>query len=118
MPRFKTTDIIHTATADHRILRTPSSEATDQKSGVRGLPLVLLNHENVPPDELKSLDRELAMALTTEGPRLPDSPQVREMGAFVLAQLDRALAEHPDDLPALRMKARALALSGRSLAGP
>ncbi len=113
MQRFKTTDILHTATTDHRILRTPAAERTDPERGVRGLPLVLLNRGNLTPYELKSLDRELAIALATEGPRMRDSPQVRETGALILALLDRALAKRPDDLAALRLKAQALALSRR-----
>jgi hypothetical protein len=113
MQRFKRTEIIHTATTDHRVLRTPQADGSVHERGVHGLPLVLLNRENVTPDELKSLDRELAIALTVEGLRMRDSPQVREMGAFVVAHLGRALAKHPDDLPAMQMKARALALFGR-----
>ena len=113
MQRFKRTDIIHAATTDHRIPRTPPRDGSEKAGSVRGLPLVLLNGENLTADELKSLDRELAIALATEGPRLRDSPQVRETGTLVLALLDRALAKRPNDLPALRMKAQALALSGR-----
>jgi hypothetical protein len=113
MQRFKRTDIIHTATTDHRILRTPLPEESDQKRVVAGLPLVLLNRDGVPADELKALDRELAIALATEGPRLHDSPQVREMGRLVLALLDRAITTRPDDLAARLAKARVLALSGR-----
>ena len=113
MQPFKTTDIMHAATTDHRILRTPQTEETGQPPVVAGLPLVLLNGEKLAPHERKSLERELAIALATEGPRLRDSPQVREVGTLVLALLDGALEKRPDDLPALRMKAQALALSGR-----
>ena len=113
MQRFKETDILHTATTDHRILRTPAAERTDPERDMHGLPLVLLNRGDLTPYELNSLDRELAIALATEGPRMRDSPQVRETGALILALLDRALAKRPDDLAALRLKAQALALSGR-----
>ena len=113
MPRFKPTDIIHTATTDHRILRTSLPEESDQKRVVAGLPLVLLNRDGVAAAALQSLDRELAIALTIEGPRLRDSPQVREMSGLVLALLERAIARRPDDLAARLAKARALALSGR-----
>ena len=60
-----------------------------------------------------SLQRELAIAIATEGPRLGDSPQIRETGAIVLRFLDTALQMRPDDLPAMRMKAQVLELSGR-----
>ena len=73
------------------------------------MPLVLLNRDGVPAEELKSLERELAIAFTTEGPRLPDSPQIREMSGLILALLDKAIARRPDDLAARGAKARALA---------
>ena len=76
------------------------------------LPLVRLNGD-VDPEHLKSLDRELAIAVTAEGTRLPNTPQMRTVGRLVLSALDKAVAEHPDDLVALRMKAQALAFTGR-----
>ena len=112
MKRSKTTDIIHTATTDHRVLRNPLPERTDLKRSARGLPLFLLTRERMSPAEINSLDRELAIALATEGPRFRDSPQIREIGDHVLALLEEALAKRPNDLPVLRMKAQALALSG------
>jgi Flp pilus assembly protein TadD len=72
-----------------------------------------LNGDELSANEVELLGRELAIALTSEGPLLPDTPRVRQMGAGVLALLDRALAQRPDDLMARRMKARALALTGR-----
>jgi hypothetical protein len=113
MSRSKSCDIVHTAITDHRILRTPRVQAASLRRAAPGLPLVLLNGDNLSRDELGSLGRELAIALALEGPRLPDSPEARKIGAFVLTQLDRALAQRPDDLLARRMKAQALALSGR-----
>jgi tetratricopeptide (TPR) repeat protein len=38
---------------------------------------------------------------------------MQKVGPLVLAALDKALAEHPDDLVACRMKAQALAYAGR-----
>jgi hypothetical protein len=113
MPRSESVDIMHTATTDHRILRTPRAPATQQHRPASGPPLVLLNGKNLDSDEQGSLGRELAIALASEGPRLAESPRVREIGAMVLTLLDRALAKRPDDLLARRMKAQALALSGR-----
>jgi Cytochrome c554 and c-prime len=113
MQPSKKTDIIHAATTDHQVLRTPQADQTDQAPVALGLPLVLLNGDNLAPNELKSLERELAIALATEGPRMRDSPQVRETGALVLGLLNKAVERRPDDLPAMRMKAQALALSGR-----
>ena len=116
MPRFKMTDIIHTATTDHRVLRNARSAEPEKPKKAGGLPLVLLNGKDE-TQKRGALDRELAIALATEGPRLHDSPEVREMGKFVLALLDRAIARHVDDLPAWRAKARVLALSGRRSGG-
>jgi hypothetical protein len=113
MPRSTSSDVVHAATTDHRVLRRPGASITEPKRSAPGLPLVLLNGDELGREELKSLGRELAIALTSEGPELPDTPQIRQMGSLVLALLDKALAQRPDDLVALRMKAQALALSGR-----
>jgi hypothetical protein len=113
MEKSKSVDIVHTAVTDHRILRTRRVQTTELDRVPPGLPLVLLNGDNLSRGELNSLRRELAIALALEGPRLPDSPQVRRIAAFVLTQLDEALAQRPDDLLARRMKAQVLALSGR-----
>jgi predicted CXXCH cytochrome family protein len=112
MPRSTSVDIVHTATTDHRIRRTPEAPATELDHAAGGLPLVLLNGDKTGPEELESLQRELAIALTCDGPRLPDSPQVRRMGTLVLSLLDKAVAERPEDLVARRMKAQVLALTG------
>jgi predicted CXXCH cytochrome family protein len=113
MPRANSIDIVHTATTDHRILRSPRTEATGHPRPAPGPSLVLLNGDHLGADERNALARELAIALALEGPRLADSPEVRQMGSFVLSVLDGVLAKHPDDLLARRMKAQTLALSGR-----
>ena len=113
MRKSNSVDIVHIAITDHRILRTRQTETADSHRPAPGVPLVLMNGEGLSRDELGTLGRELAIALALEGPRLPDSPEVRRIGAFVLTQLDRALSRRPDDLLAWRMKAQALALSGR-----
>ena len=58
-------------------LEDAQADGTDQTPVALGLPLVLLNGDNLAPDERKLLERELAIALATEGPRLHNSPQVR-----------------------------------------
>ena len=112
MAKSKSVDIVHTATTDHRILRTRQARTTDLHRAAPGSPLVLLNGDGLSRNELGALGRELAIALASEGPRLWDSPEARKIGAFVLAQLDSALARRPDDLLARRMKAQALELLG------
>ena len=112
MPVSKTVDAVHIAVRDHRILREPDARSTAPERSGSLLPLVRLNGD-VDPEHRESLDRELAIAVTAEGTRLPDTPQMRKVGRLVLSALDRAVAEHPDDLVALRMKAQALAFTGR-----
>ena len=64
------------------------------------------------PDHPKSLDRELAIAVVAHGTQQPNMLQIRKIGPLVVAALDKALVDHPDDFVALRMKAQALALTG------
>ncbi len=113
MPTSEHTDIVHASATDHRIIRTPRAPINEPDRAVPGLPLVLLNGEDINPKELASLGRELAMALASE--RLPstDTPEVRRMGTLILSLLDAALAKRPDDLIAQRTKAQTLATSGR-----
>jgi Flp pilus assembly protein TadD len=59
------------------------------------------------------MDRELAIAVTAEGGRLGNTPQMRQVGRLVLSALNTAVTEHPDDLVALRTTAQALAFTGR-----
>jgi tetratricopeptide (TPR) repeat protein len=113
MQNSNSADVAHVATTDHRILRSTPRSVNEPDRGANGLPLVLLNGDNLDRNELESLGRELAIALASEGPLLPNTPRTRAMGPLVLSQLDAALAKHPDDLVALRMKAQVMALSGR-----
>jgi tetratricopeptide (TPR) repeat protein len=113
MPRASSVDVLHTATTDHRILRTLAAQSAGPVRPSTGLPLALLNGDGLSQVEHVLLGRELAIALALEGPRLPDSPQVRQMAGLVLSLLDKALAAHPGDLMAGRMKAQVLALAGQ-----
>jgi hypothetical protein len=113
MPRSQSLDIAHVATTDHRISRVPEAPTTEPDRAAAALPLVLMNGDGLGRKEVDSLGRELAIALTSEWPRLPDTPQVRRMGSFVMPRLDQALADRPDDLVVRRMKAMAMALMGR-----
>jgi hypothetical protein len=113
MPKTTTFDVVHVATTDHRILKSPASALAEPDRPSGGLPLILLNGDHLGRDELDALGRELAIAIALEGPRLPNTPRTREIVPSVLSTLDGALAKRPDDLLALRMKAQTLALSGR-----
>jgi tetratricopeptide (TPR) repeat protein len=115
MPMSAGSDIVHIAVTDHRILRVPESQAAvNPPAGASGgSPLALLNGDELGSSEIESLGRELGIALTLEGELLPNSSQRKQVGNLALGYLERALAEHPDDLVALRMKARAFAITGR-----
>ena len=113
MPRTKSVDIVHTATTDHRILRAPAATQPAIPGRGPGRPWSCSMAITWVRTNEVALARELAIALALEGPRLADSPEVRQMGSFVLSALDRALTQHPDDLLARRMKAQTLALSRR-----
>ena len=88
----KTVDAIH----DRRqrspgILREPDARSTGPGPWSGSLlPLVRLNGD-ADPDHRDSMDRELAIAVTAEGTRLPNTPQMAKVGGLVLAMpLDRA----------------------------
>ncbi len=113
LPRSASVDIVHTATTDHRVLRNPNVPASEPQSAAREFPLVLLNGDDqAGAATVKSMDRELAIAVTSEGPRLPNTPRIRRVGSLVLSFLDKEIAERPDDLVGRRMKAQALSLTG------
>ncbi len=114
MPKAKSTDIAHTSTTDHRIMRTPLGPAVEPSRPISRFPLVLLNGDHISPSQLGTLDRELAIALASDASRLPDTPQSRQMKSELLRLLDKAIFEQPADLIAKRLKAQVLTLSGRA----
>lgn len=113
MPRAQSVDIAHTATTDHRIIRSPGAPPALPGVPDSAFPLVLLNGDGLAPAEIASLDRELAIATAAEGPRLPATPRTRRIGSMVLGVLDRVLSDRAGDLVARRMKAMVLDLTGR-----
>jgi Flp pilus assembly protein TadD len=112
MPLSKTVDAVHIAVRDHRILRKPDAWSPAPRRGASLLPLVRLDND-AKPEHLKSPDRELAIAVAAHWTKLPNSPEMPQTGQLVLSALDKSIAEHPDDLVALRMKAQTLAFIGR-----
>jgi tetratricopeptide (TPR) repeat protein len=113
MPMSSSSDIIHIASTDHRIPRTPPTRMADPDPADTGLPLVLLNGDETGSEGFESLQRELAIAVMAEVRGLPDTPPVRLMGSRALGLLEEALAHRPDDLVARCAQAEALALLGR-----
>ena len=114
MPVTSSVDIVHIATTDHRILRSPGNQEIVPPASPRaGSPLRLLNDDGTSSAGIEALSRELGIALAFEGEGLPDSPQVRQLAYLALAYLDKALAERPGDLLVQQSKAKALALLRR-----
>jgi hypothetical protein len=113
MPRSPSSDIAHVATTDHRILRMPRSPMTEPAPVVSGPPLVLLNGDDLGPEAVESLGRELAIAAMYEVRGRPVTPSLRRMGSWALGLLDQALAQRPEDPVVRRARAEALVLLGR-----
>ena len=109
MPRLKNSDVIHGATADHRILRRPG-DGGDQSSNRAGdrssanHPVVNF-HQNLMEDhERLAANRDIGVALCRDG----------SVGArFALPLLEAALAARPDDVIAWQSKGSALYRLGR-----
>jgi predicted CXXCH cytochrome family protein len=109
MPRLKSSDVIHGATADHRISRRPR-DGGEQSSNRAGDPIsanqpVVIFHRNLMEDhERLAANRDIGVALCRDGP----------VGArFALPLLEAALAARPDDVIAWQSKGDALNRLGR-----
>jgi predicted CXXCH cytochrome family protein len=113
MPGTKSADIAHVTITDHRIPRAPGTAPVGAPQPTPDFPSVLLNGDGLGPEELRSLERELAIAVVGDGPRMPDTPRVRQIRSFAMGVLDGVLAHRPDDLVARRWKAMALSQMGR-----
>jgi hypothetical protein len=118
MPRYGTSDIAHTASTDHRILRDPTrpaatAAAADGPGGPAlwpGVPIVPFDRASARPSDPELL-RDLGMALVEMGADRKIEPHV--YGDRALALLDSALQRDPEDVPAALARARGLLLTGR-----
>jgi hypothetical protein len=113
MPRFSSSDIVHTASTDHRVLRR--KEGTPEGSALAPLypelPVASFYRERMAADP--AAGRDLGVALVTlatenKGPS-------KEVARRALPLLDAALKENPEDLGALHARAEALLLQTRLL---
>jgi tetratricopeptide (TPR) repeat protein len=114
MPAFSKTEIAHVAATDHRILRAPEAAGEGPPGPAPvGAPLVLFHADQLDPREVKSIDRELGIAMTTEG-RLVGDPRLKaRIGGLAQSLLDQSLAGRPDDPVARLARAGSLRLQGR-----
>jgi predicted CXXCH cytochrome family protein len=104
MPRVATSDVAHTASSDHRIIRKAGEEPTARGRGqAAGFPV--LDFFRGPPD-LKDpgLARDLGVALYQL--TLKGIPLAEPDGDFALRHLDAALKECPADVDALEARGK------------
>ncbi len=112
MPRAGTSDIVHTAATDHRIVRKAGVEPTN-RGGDRAAPdLPLLDFYRGPPDlDDREMARDLGVGLyqtTLSGARLNAGD-----AEFAVGLLDEALRDCPDDVDAWEAKGKILQGAGR-----
>jgi tetratricopeptide (TPR) repeat protein len=103
MPRSRSTDVIHTATTDHRVLRHGNGE--DRSPTVADHPhnapqsLVHFHHDLMSDRERAEAERDMGVAVCRDGP---------DGAAMALPLLAAALAKRPDDAAAWEAKGFAL----------
>jgi Flp pilus assembly protein TadD len=99
MPRRDSTEIMHTASTDHRILRQPEPESQPAPRKLRWgeVPLVDTFGRRPPPPESEE-GRDVGMALASLAEL--ESPVLEQLGATALPYLEAAVRRGPRDVPA------------------
>jgi tetratricopeptide (TPR) repeat protein len=108
MPRARSTDVIHTATTNHRVLRHGNEEersptVADRPANVPRS-LVQFHHDLLSDRERAEAGRDLGVDVCRDGP---------DGAAMALPLLEAALARRPDDVAAWEAKGFALGLLAR-----
>ncbi len=107
MPRSATTDIVHTASTDHRIIRLAKAEPDRPRPKRPNREVPLLDFHRGSPnlsDNGQARDLGVAMYQLTQN----GFPLSERDGEFAVGLLDRALAECPGDKDALEAKGKIL----------
>jgi tetratricopeptide (TPR) repeat protein len=112
MPPYPSSDIAHTASTDHRIVRRPGA-VERIVTGRAVFPLMSFHRGQVKSHD-RELSRDLALAMSRWIVKKPDQ---RHYAAQVVSLLDDALVNDRHDLPAWEGKARALFLLARHAEG-
>jgi hypothetical protein len=107
MPRFGTSDIVHTAITDHRLLRRPSPPHAIKET-LHPDSLALFHPSAVPDKEFR---RALAIAFVQL--LREDAVEPQRFAAPAVQLLENALVEDADDVPAWHAKGTALMKRGR-----
>jgi Flp pilus assembly protein TadD len=113
LPRFASSDIVHTAVTDHRILRRPDkpdSGAPPSATASNGLPIVSFFRQGKTSDDPRDA-RDLGIALATLARNT--GPPGRPFAQKALPLLDEAVRTVPRDLDAGEARGWALVLLGR-----
>jgi hypothetical protein len=111
MPRYRASDIPHTAATDHRIPRRSANSADDQAGPVGGDGLLPVPFYRPSPRDEPEAERDLGMA--TVSSVLAGNPAYARSVGRVLPGLGAAVRRDPDDLPAGEAYGYALALENR-----
>jgi hypothetical protein len=110
MPRLLSSDIIHIAATDHRILRSPDAETSPApERPPRQMGLVPFHgdlHPGVP-----EVDRDLGVAMAIMAGEAPPGPIRVTVSTTALPLLERATRDAPDDLLALEWQGAVLRFS-------
>src|SRR5262249_20761115 len=98
MPRLASSDIIHVAATDHRILRDPTHEAPRRAQGPprEDAPLVPFHPERRRP--AAESDRDLGMALAELASKIPEGRFRKGVTRLALPLLEEVKRTAPDDL--------------------
>ncbi len=113
MPHYSSTDIVHNASTDHRIVRRPRAIAPDPLAAAAGIPLASF-HRGRPKKGDKELLRDLGIALIRLSEKNLISPRQVD---FAILLLEEALQNDAKDGPAWEEKAKGLVLQNRSREG-
>jgi tetratricopeptide (TPR) repeat protein len=110
MPRYAASDIPHTASTDHRIVRRAKEEAPHELKSPDGLPLVAF-FRGRPGEDEKEAERDRAIALL-KAAMMGDEQAFRSLRR-ILPMLERACGRDLDDVAAWEARAHALGLENR-----
>ena len=113
MPRAKTTDIVHTAVTDHRIVRAPrpSRPPASRSLSPGEIPITHFHADQVAPDD-PEVARDLGLALVDLAKERTGAS--RQLSETALGFLDAAVRRGPDDTAAWAARGQALGLLGKS----
>jgi tetratricopeptide (TPR) repeat protein len=109
MPPAKSSNIVHAAVTDHRILRRPDSPPQRQPEFQwAGIGLMHFHRDLVDP-KFEGLTRDLALAMIEKAVESePNMNEVALISRHALPFLNDAVEEHEDDVPAMEAQAYAL----------